>query len=793
MNKKIKIISKADCKARSEIYFIYKVNFIEVSVAMQTKVGVQNQNEQPSSSKNRHEQATMIVKNRAVRTRELRKLMRIIDTDPSSLSNDEFMLLQGAIGYRLPVKLLEQAKWRQKLEKQEQPVQKKEAAGEEKTGMPHNLKAELEALSGYDFSDVSVHRNSDKPQQVGALAYTQGNNIYVAPSQEKHLPHEGWHVVQQKQGRVKPTLQMKTGVNVNDDTGLEKEADIMGRKAAKSSKSDVNVQQASSPVVQPKRNDGNVIQRAMSKDQTYVVKPGDTLGGIASKYNTTVNELVRLNNIKDKNKIYPGQVFRLPSNNSLGSKTEEHKNSGVSNKDSYVVKSGDTLGGIASKNNTTVDELVKVNNIKDKNKIYPGQILILPTNATPDKKVGTQNEDSGNSTGSTWPLPSSHRVTSPYEEVTKLHPTGHKGIDIADKEGANIVAAFDGEVVIAQALDGYGNVVYINSSVNGKYIQTRYAHMSSIDTQVGKHVVAGQTIGKVGSTGRSTGPHLHFEVRVSNNGKPCGVANSATTTVDPEKYLQVTHSNNENKETEKTVEQKNKNENTGGKTYVIRSGDTLSGIASEYGTTVNELVRLNNIKDKNTIYIGQVLRLPSTAISDSKAENNKKNKAADKGTGKDGLNISNRYLSMGQMAVNAKYIYNYLSAKGWTTNAICGMLGNMQTESTINPGIWQSLKKDNTSGGFGLVQWTPATKYINWANKNDLEIDNMDSQLERILYEVDNNIQWTNPKMTFKEFTQSTDTAYNLAMLFLKWYEKPAEPNQPKRGTQATNWYNAFK
>src|SRR5687767_11322353 len=77
------------------------------------------------------------------------------------------------------------------------------------TGLPDNLKAGVEALSGYSMDDVKVHFNSDKPTQLQALAYAQGTDIHIAPGQEKHLPHEAWHVVQQKQGRVQPTMQMK--------------------------------------------------------------------------------------------------------------------------------------------------------------------------------------------------------------------------------------------------------------------------------------------------------------------------------------------------------------------------------------------------------------------------------------------------------------------------------------------------------------------------------------------------------------------------------------------------------
>ncbi len=109
---------------------------------------------------------------------------------------------------------------------EEEPLQTKR---ENNTGMPDNLKAGVENLSGIDMSDVRVHYNSSKPAEVGALAYTQGTNIHVSPGQERHLPHEAWHVVQQKQGRVRPTMQLK-GLAVNDDVGLEKEADIMGAK-----------------------------------------------------------------------------------------------------------------------------------------------------------------------------------------------------------------------------------------------------------------------------------------------------------------------------------------------------------------------------------------------------------------------------------------------------------------------------------------------------------------------------------------------------------------------------------
>jgi hypothetical protein len=110
-------------------------------------------------------------------------------------------------------------------------MQLKEASATNRTGLPDQVKAGVESLSGLSLDDVKVHYNSGKPAQLNALAYAQGTDIHVAPGQEQHLPHEAWHIVQQKQGRVQPTMQMKVGVPINDDAGLEKEADVMGAAA----------------------------------------------------------------------------------------------------------------------------------------------------------------------------------------------------------------------------------------------------------------------------------------------------------------------------------------------------------------------------------------------------------------------------------------------------------------------------------------------------------------------------------------------------------------------------------
>lgn len=161
---------------------------------------------------------------------------------------------------------------------------------------------------------------------------------------------------------------------------------------------------------------------------------------------------------------------------------------------------------------------------------------------------------------------------------------------------------------------------------------------------------------------------------------------------------------------------------------------------------------------------------------------------------------ANRYLSTAEMQNNAQIVYNRLKY-GWTKNAIYALLANMQCESNINPGIWESLKSGNLSGGFGLVQWTPATKYRNWHDSyfGDTDYTNGDKQLSRIIYEVRNGMQWASvyseQGLSFQAFTQSTLDPYILAVEFLICYERPANQGssvRALRGSIAQTWWNYF-
>lgn len=158
----------------------------------------------------------------------------------------------------------------------------------------------------------------------------------------------------------------------------------------------------------------------------------------------------------------------------------------------------------------------------------------------------------------------------------------------------------------------------------------------------------------------------------------------------------------------------------------------------------------------------------------------------------------NFYLSAEQSDNNAKLVWNYLKQKGWTKEAVAGMLGNMVWESTVNPDIWESLVVDY-SRGFGFTQWTPATKLFDWVGTTS---PSPEQELDRINYEAENNIQWfenpevspSSPPISFTEFKTSKLDIRTLATYFLYYYEHPADPHQEqKRGDSAEHFYSILE
>ena len=155
--------------------------------------------------------------------------------------------------------------------------------------------------------------------------------------------------------------------------------------------------------------------------------------------------------------------------------------------------------------------------------------------------------------------------------------------------------------------------------------------------------------------------------------------------------------------------------------------------------------------------------------------------------------ISNNYLTESQMQGNALEVYNFFSARGWTLNAISGMLGNMERESNINPGLWQSLDYGNYSGGYGLVQWTPATNYTDWASANGYSITDPQGQMIWIDTMTVSSGQWiatSEYNLSFDSFKKSTQSPEWLASAFLKNFERAGVEAEDERRSDARKWYN---
>lgn len=149
----------------------------------------------------------------------------------------------------------------------------------------------------------------------------------------------------------------------------------------------------------------------------------------------------------------------------------------------------------------------------------------------------------------------------------------------------------------------------------------------------------------------------------------------------------------------------------------------------------------------------------------------------------------NDYLTDAEMQNNGDIIWSFFGGReGWTREAVAALLGNMQGESTVNPGLWESLIP--YGGGYGLVQWTPYTVYSEWAGPG--WENNGTRQCECIMHEYNDGGQWyptAQYPMTFEEWAHSTGDVGELAYAFMYNYERPASLDHPERKAYAENWY----
>ena len=233
----------------------------------------------------------------------------------------------------------------------------------------------------------------------------------------------------------------------------------------------------------------------------YTVQPEDTPWSIAERFGISVATVLWENELSLWSIIRPGQILKiLPV-------------SGVS----HTVKKGDTLAAIAKRYSASAGEISTVNNLDDHTALAVGINLMIPGGrpyVAPQPKpvvrrevVAAPAQISIPSSGQLlWPIPNSKRVTQYFR-------WRHTGLDIGDKYGSTIVAADNGTIELSGwGAGGWGYTIVVD---HGNGMKTRYAHASKLLVEAGQNVEKGQTIALVGSTGRSTGPHLHFGVYVN--------------------------------------------------------------------------------------------------------------------------------------------------------------------------------------------------------------------------------------------------------------------------------------
>ncbi len=232
----------------------------------------------------------------------------------------------------------------------------------------------------------------------------------------------------------------------------------------------------------------------------YEVKEGDTLASIAKLFNVTVNTILWANNISGK-KVKQGDVLViLPV-------------TGVK----YVAKNGDTLASVAKKYKGDISEIAKFNGVAEEASLAPGQEIIIPDGEVEAQKPKSTSGTPGKTIKKllTTPLDFFVKPLAWFIKTQGIH--GKNGVDLGGKLGSPIVATASGKVIVSKATGyngGYGSMIVIAHKNN---IQTLYAHLSQVYVQTGATVEQGQVIGALGNTGRSTGPHLHIEVRGAAN------------------------------------------------------------------------------------------------------------------------------------------------------------------------------------------------------------------------------------------------------------------------------------
>lgn len=239
---------------------------------------------------------------------------------------------------------------------------------------------------------------------------------------------------------------------------------------------------------------------------TYMVQAGDTLASIAISFNVTVDGLVAANGLASANRIYPGQTLNIPEPGATARPYPAQTGT------THRVQLGETLYAIALRYGVTTHALAVANGISNPSRIYVGMVLSIPSAQAGSSSVVYGSVGSGLCPDATVTQSGTGYFIRPvrgYVITQQFHPW-HAGIDLALKIGSPVYAS-DGGTVIFSGWNpaGYGNLIILD---HGNGWRSYYAHLSKIDVGCGEWIPRGSIIGEIGSTGNSTGPHLHFEL-----------------------------------------------------------------------------------------------------------------------------------------------------------------------------------------------------------------------------------------------------------------------------------------